>query len=83
MIVQQEDHPNRIEEREFRRGLVILLVVFAYGLGIELVQGQLPNRYFGIGDLLANTVGTLLGGMWLVAERYVRYRHLPAKNKIL
>lgn len=61
-----------------RRGFGVLLVVFAYGLGIELVQGHLPGRYFGLADILANTVGTLLGGLWLVIERYVRYRRLPA-----
>ncbi|MBP1987788.1 VanZ family protein [Halolamina salifodinae] len=66
--------------RSVRRGLGILLAVFAYGLGIELVQGQLAGRYFGFADLLANTVGTLVGGLWLLTERYVRYRRLPAKS---
>ncbi|WP_053948964.1 VanZ family protein [Halolamina sediminis] len=63
--------------RSVRRGVAVLLVVFAYGLGIELVQGQLANRYFGFGDLLANAVGALVGGLWLAAERYVQYRRVP------
>ena len=31
--------------------------LFAYGLVIELLQAQIPNRMFDLGDLVANAVG--------------------------
>ena len=59
------------------RGVAVLVVVVLYGVGIELVQSQLPGRYFSVADMLANVIGTALGGLWLVVERYVQYRRLP------
>lgn len=55
----------------------MLVAVLLYGVGIELVQGQLAGRYFSFGDLFANVVGTALGGLWLAVERYLTYRRVP------
>lgn len=63
-----------------RRGVAMLLVVVAYGLAIELAQGQLAGRYYSLSDLFANVVGTTLGGLWLVAERYVQYWRVPIER---
>lgn len=59
------------------RGIAVLMTVLLYGIGIELLQGQLAGRYFSVGDLVANVIGTALGGLWLAVERYVTYRRLP------
>lgn len=36
--------------------------LFAYGLLIELIQSQIPNRLFSVGDLAANAAGIALYG---------------------
>ena len=42
--------------------IVLCLVWFAYGIGMEFVQKYLvPNRSFDIGDIIADGVGCLLG----------------------
>lgn len=66
------------ERRLWLRALVILGVVVGYGTSIELVQWTLPERYFGLGDILANLVGGALATSWLVVERAVRYVPLPS-----
>jgi VanZ family protein len=40
--------------------------LFAYGLTIELIQSQIPNRLFSIGDLAANAIGLALYGLVLL-----------------
>ena len=40
-----------------------------YGIAIELLQTQIPNRVFSVGDIVANTAGITLyafGGMHLL-----------------
>jgi len=39
----------------------IFVGLLAFGLGIELVQAQLPYRTFAITDILADTAGIALG----------------------
>lgn len=41
---------------------------------IELAQGLLPNRWASLGDMLANTLGVLLGWgcFWLAQQWYLR-----------
>ena len=41
--------------------IFIALALFAMGLVLEVIQGQLPYRGFDSFDLLANAVGILLG----------------------
>lgn len=47
-----------------RRTLVVAIacfaVVVAYGMGIEVWQSTLPERYFGLGDAYANALGGVL-----------------------
>jgi hypothetical protein len=43
-----------------RLALAVVLVTVLYGVGIELVQSQIPNRYFSVADAYANAVGALL-----------------------
>jgi VanZ family protein len=38
--------------------------LFAYGLLIELIQSQIPNRLFSLGDLAANAAGIAVYG-WI------------------
>ncbi|NHX36726.1 MULTISPECIES: VanZ family protein [Halolamina] len=64
-----------------RRAAAVLLGVLLYGLGIELVQGTLTDRYFSPADLLANVIGVALGSLWFAAERYLAYRRLPAQSR--
>lgn len=58
------------------RSLVIFFGAIGVGLGVELLQGMLPYRFFTLGDLLANTVGAGLMLLWLPIERYVEYTPL-------
>jgi len=58
------------------RGAGVLGVAVAFGLGVELAQGQLPMRYYSHGDLLANLIGAGLVLPWLGLERWVRYVRL-------
>ena len=44
-----------------QRHVFIALALFALGLVLELIQGQVPYRGFDPFDLLANAVGILLG----------------------
>ncbi|MFC4550067.1 MULTISPECIES: VanZ family protein [Halorussus] len=56
-----------------KRDGFVLLAAFAFGVSIELVQGALPARYFGLADVLANLLGACLVVPWFVVERGVRY----------
>jgi len=49
------------------------LLLLGYGLAIELIQSQIPNRFFSLGDLLANAAGIAL-------YAYVILRLLHAKK---
>lgn len=55
------------------RMAAVLLVGLIYGVGIEIAQGALPNRYFGFNDLLANLLGSLLASVWFVIEPRMNY----------
>jgi glycopeptide antibiotics resistance protein len=58
------------------RALLIFGGAASVGLGIELLQGILPYRFFTYGDLLANGIGAGIMLLWLVLEDYVEYRPL-------
>jgi len=55
------------------RVVLMLLCAGLYGVAIELIQGALPARYYGAGDMLANLLGAALSLTWLLVERNVRY----------
>ncbi len=47
----------------------IALIFLVYGIVIEIIQGNfIPNRTFGVDDILADAIGCLIG-FWFV--RYV------------
>ncbi|SFL86633.1 VanZ family protein [Marinobacter zhejiangensis] len=44
---------------------VLLALVAAYGVAIELIQWPLPHREFSLADMLADSVGIMLGmALW-------------------
>ena len=48
------------------------IVCIAYGVAMEFVQKYfIPNRSFDIGDIMADTVGSLLGLMYST-RRYIK-----------
>lgn len=49
-----------------------------YGLGIELCQSLLPDRYFGFGDAWANTIGGLLVLPWFAVRRRLEPLSVPS-----
>ena len=60
-------------EASSRRTAVVLGGAVTVGAFVELLQGQLPYRYFGWGDMLANCLGATLGTLWLPVERQIQY----------
>jgi len=50
----------------WQRCLFTVGVVAMYGVGIEVVQYTTPDRYFAVGDAVANTLGSVL-----VVPRYL------------
>lgn len=62
-----------VRERPFRRVAIVFGGAIAFGVAIELLQGVLPYRYFGWGDLLANGLGAALVALWFPIERQVQY----------
>lgn len=62
-----------LRERPALRILAVVGGALLVGAGVELLQGSLPNRYFGWGDLLANALGASLVAVWYLVERRVRY----------
>jgi VanZ family protein len=76
----------RVRDRPYLRAVVVFGGALAFGAGIELLQGALPNRYFGWGDLLANSLGAALVAVWFVVERritYVRAKQYVAEPALL
>lgn len=55
------------------RWLVVVGLAMIYGISIELLQAQLPDRYFSYADLLANAIGAILGLGYLLIEKRVPY----------
>jgi VanZ family protein len=50
------------------------LFLLGYGLAIELIQSQIPNRFFSIGDLAANAGGIMVYS--LLVLRVLRKAHI-------
>jgi len=55
------------------RGSIVIGGTIAFGILIEVVQGVLPTRSFGWGDLLANCLGAVLVSIWFLVERRIAY----------
>jgi VanZ family protein len=52
----------------------------AFGVGIELVQWPLADRYASLGDVAANAAGTLLGSVTFAVEDAFGYVDDPAED---
>ena len=65
------------DRRPLVRAALIVGGAGLYGIGIELVQWSLPERYFGLGDIAANLFGGVLALSWLVVERVFTYVPVP------
>lgn len=63
----------RLRDRPVLRGFLVVGGALLVGIGIELLQGKLANRYFGWGDLLANALGASFVAIWFLVERRIRY----------
>lgn len=60
-----------------RRTTLVLGVAVLFGVGIELLQGPLPDRYFSYADMLANALGAILATGWFVVESRLSYVRFP------
>ncbi|RJG51673.1 VanZ family protein [Motilimonas pumila] len=50
----------------------IYLGLLGYGITIELVQSQLPNRFASVADIAADGVGIILGaGLYWITEKWL------------
>lgn len=65
---------TRLESRT--RILVVVACAIAYGVGIEVVQGLVPYRYYSPADMVANTLGVALGSLWFLVEPRLAYTPL-------
>ena len=64
--------------RDFTTLLKIALLL-AFGLQIEIVQHFIEGRFFSLMDVVADSIGILIGvGVWKTLSRYVT---LPAQMK--
>lgn len=69
-----------LADRPWRTATVIAVGVgltVVYGVGIEGVQSLLPNRYFSIGDALANAIGGALATPLYLALRRTSFERVP------
>lgn len=57
------------------RRWIVLAALLAYGIGIELVQSQIPGRDAEVMDVVADMIGAVIGvsvhalALWLIAPR--------------
>jgi len=51
---------SQIYHDRFQRNMIALVFIFM-GVTLEYLQGFNPNRYFDIADMVANSVGVVLG----------------------
>lgn len=61
-----------VDSRHDRAGRALRLVVAValYGVLIEVLQAPLPQRYFALGDMLANVLGAAVALTWYAVEAY-------------
>lgn len=68
-----------VDSRYGRAGRALRLVVAVglYGALIEVLQAPLPERYFALDDLVANTIGSAVALAWYAVEAYAEPVPLP------
>lgn len=62
------------EWRTRRVAVAVLAVVVAYGVGLELWQSLLAERYFSVGDAYANALGGVLAMPLFALREWVAFR---------
>jgi VanZ family protein len=71
---------ERRSRRWSRIGVVVAFAV-AFGVGIELAQWPLADRYASLGDVAANVAGTALGSLWFPIEAWLGYADEAAASR--
>lgn len=66
--------------RHSGRPILVLAAAVAFGVGIEVLQGPLPDRYFSYADMLANAIGALLAVGWFMLEPWLEYVAVPTRK---
>ncbi|RXK49322.1 VanZ family protein [Halorientalis pallida] len=56
----------------------VFCVAMLYGIGIELCQWTIPNRFFSVEDAYANAIGAGLVVVWYAIEPYLQLRPLSS-----
>lgn len=56
----------------------VFCVAMLYGIGIELWQWTIPNRFFSVADAYANAIGAALVVVWYAVEPYLQFRPLTS-----
>lgn len=64
-----------------RRVLAVIGAAVLFGVGIEVLQGPLPERYFSYGDMLANALGAVLASAWFLVEGRLEYVPILSTSK--
>lgn len=64
-----------------RRAAIVLVAAILFGVGIEILQGTLPERYFSYGDMLANAFGAVLAAGWFLVESQIDYVPWPSRTQ--
>lgn len=65
-----------------RRAVLVIGAAVLFGVGIEVLQAPLPDRYFSYDDMLANALGALLATGWLLVESRIEYVPLPVGSTL-
>ncbi|MFB6283950.1 MAG: VanZ family protein [Halobacteria archaeon] len=61
------------ESRGWRSVLSVVIPVALYGVGIEVGQSFIPERYFSVSDAYANLLGVLLASPWFYLETRLNF----------
>jgi VanZ family protein len=64
-----------------RLAVLVFGVTVTYGVGIELLQAPLADRYFSVGDAYANALGGVLALSWFVVRRWLAL--VPVRKETL
>ncbi|PSP82338.1 hypothetical protein BRC83_09425 [Halobacteriales archaeon QS_1_68_17] len=68
------------KRRARRTAVLVVAATLLYGLGIEVGQSFLPDRYFSLADAYGNALGAAFLGPWYAVRRRVEF--VPAREWI-
>ncbi|MEJ1241122.1 VanZ family protein [Chryseolinea sp. T2] len=66
------------EIRTLKRALLLIVVIaILYGIAIEFIQGAyIPNRTYSLADMVADTLGSLIGGVFVNRQVPKKANHI-------